>query len=438
MKLLDNGPEKQKLIDEMVEIVRRRRTWTFGLLPHVRRRLPAWVHNGKPTHMVRDQGALSTGIDPDLARAEARRMEPAGLVAVLPLIALGVAAGGLRRARRRSPAAACERETAARARWRAEGAVLTMFDYILRRLCYGVLILIGVNLFTFVLFFTVNTPDDMARLNIGGKRVTPEQIEKWKVERGYDKPLLLERRRRGQRASSPTRSSGSVGVAVRLRIRPRRSESAARHRPRDANAHVGRACSSRCRCSCCRLIVSIAFSLLLVFFRHTRIDFWGVVLCVVMMSISRLFYIIVGQYFFASCCAWCRSRAMPAGWMRIKFLVLPVMCRLVARLAARRGCTARFFSRRSARTTCAPRAPRACRRRSVLFRHVLQNAMIPILTGVVVVMPLLFIGSLIMEIASSAFPAWAATRSTPSARRTSPSCARWCSSARCSTSSASS
>ncbi|HYR25709.1 MAG TPA: ABC transporter permease, partial [Aquabacterium sp.] len=65
-----------------------------------------------------------------------------------------------------------------------------MLSYILRRLGYGLLILIGVNLITFVLFFTVNTPDDMARLNIGGKRVTPEQIDKWKVERGYDKPML--------------------------------------------------------------------------------------------------------------------------------------------------------------------------------------------------------------------------------------------------------
>jgi peptide/nickel transport system permease protein len=65
-----------------------------------------------------------------------------------------------------------------------------MINYIIRRLGYGVLILIGVNLFTFVLFFTVNTPDDMARMNIGGKRVTQDAIEKWKVERGYNKPLL--------------------------------------------------------------------------------------------------------------------------------------------------------------------------------------------------------------------------------------------------------
>ncbi len=90
-----------------------------------------------------------------------------------------------------------ERETAARTLAVAEGASAVprrdaeprVLNYIIRRIGYGVLILIGVNLLTFFLFFTVNTPDDMARLNIGGKRVTQEQIEKWKAERGYDKPL---------------------------------------------------------------------------------------------------------------------------------------------------------------------------------------------------------------------------------------------------------
>jgi len=66
-----------------------------------------------------------------------------------------------------------------------------MFRYMLRRLGYGLLILVGVNLLTFFLFFTVNTPDDMARLNIGGKRITQAQIDKWKAERGYDRPLYF-------------------------------------------------------------------------------------------------------------------------------------------------------------------------------------------------------------------------------------------------------
>ncbi|HRH72848.1 MAG TPA: ABC transporter permease, partial [Zoogloea sp.] len=65
-----------------------------------------------------------------------------------------------------------------------------MFAYIVRRLLYAPLILLGVNLLTFALFFVVNTPEDMARMQLGAKRVTPEAIERWKVERGYDKPLL--------------------------------------------------------------------------------------------------------------------------------------------------------------------------------------------------------------------------------------------------------
>ena len=66
-----------------------------------------------------------------------------------------------------------------------------MLAYIVRRLLYAIPFLIGVNLITFALFFVVNTPDDMARMQLGVKRVTPEAIEKWKVERGYDKPLLI-------------------------------------------------------------------------------------------------------------------------------------------------------------------------------------------------------------------------------------------------------
>ena len=65
-----------------------------------------------------------------------------------------------------------------------------MIRYVLKRLIYAIPILIGVNLITFFLFFVVNTPDDVARLHLGNKRVTQEQIIQWKDERGYNKPLL--------------------------------------------------------------------------------------------------------------------------------------------------------------------------------------------------------------------------------------------------------
>ena len=49
-----------------------------------------------------------------------------------------------------------------------------MIRYLLRRIVYGFLILLGVNLLTFLIFFAVNTPDDMARIAIGGKYVSAE------------------------------------------------------------------------------------------------------------------------------------------------------------------------------------------------------------------------------------------------------------------------
>jgi len=74
-----------------------------------------------------------------------------------------------------------------------------MLNYIIRRIFYAIPILIGVNLITFTLFFVVNTPDDMARMQLGVKRVTPEAITKWKQERGYDKPLIFNSAEQGAR-----------------------------------------------------------------------------------------------------------------------------------------------------------------------------------------------------------------------------------------------
>ena len=65
-----------------------------------------------------------------------------------------------------------------------------MLAYIVRRMFYARPILIGINLLTFTLFFVVNSPDDMARSQLGEKYVTAEIIENWKRENGYDKPLF--------------------------------------------------------------------------------------------------------------------------------------------------------------------------------------------------------------------------------------------------------
>jgi peptide/nickel transport system permease protein len=65
-----------------------------------------------------------------------------------------------------------------------------MLAYIVRRILYAIPILIGVNVLTFALFFIVNSPDDMARMQLGVKRVTTEAIDSWKKDHGYDRPLF--------------------------------------------------------------------------------------------------------------------------------------------------------------------------------------------------------------------------------------------------------
>ncbi|MFP6654228.1 MAG: hypothetical protein VCB25_01285, partial [Myxococcota bacterium] len=63
-----------------------------------------------------------------------------------------------------------------------------MAAYIIRRLSYGAGVVLGVLFLLFLLFFTVTVPDDIARRALGEK-VSPEVIEQWKVNHGYDRPL---------------------------------------------------------------------------------------------------------------------------------------------------------------------------------------------------------------------------------------------------------
>lgn len=65
-----------------------------------------------------------------------------------------------------------------------------MTYYIIRRFLYAIPIVLGVNLITFILFFYISTPEQMARAHLGEKRVTLEQIERWKRQRDYHLPYF--------------------------------------------------------------------------------------------------------------------------------------------------------------------------------------------------------------------------------------------------------
>jgi peptide/nickel transport system permease protein len=271
-----------------------------------------------------------------------------------------------------------------------------MLHYLVRRLGYALLILIGVNLFTFFLFFTVNTPDDMARLNIGGKRVTQEQIDKWKGERGYDKPLYWNAKQQGSAKLTETIVwERSVSL---LALEFGRSDS-------KNSVDIGHEIKTRMWVSLqlavplflLQVIASTSFALLLVFFRHTRIDFWGVVLCVVMLSISSLFYIIVGQFLFSRVFKLVPISGYAGGLDAVKFLVLPVLLALLARLGSEARLYRAMFLEEIGRDYVRTARAKGLAEHIVLGRHVLKNALIPIITSAGSYLPYVFLGSLVFE-----------------------------------------
>ena len=269
-----------------------------------------------------------------------------------------------------------------------------MLAYIVRRLLYAIPILIGVNLITFALFFVVNTPDDMARMQLGVKRVTPEAIEKWKVERGYDKPLLIN-----------TAASGLASVTDTVFFQKSARMFAGDFGRAEDGRDIAREISARMVPSLAialptfilGLLVTITFALTLAFFRASAFDFWGVVLCVAMMSISGLFYIIGGQYLISKVWRLVPISGFGDGLDAWRFLILPVLIGVVSGIGSSARWYRTIFLEEVSKDYVRTARAKGLSETVVFFRHVLRNALIPILTGVVVVIPLLFMGSLLTE-----------------------------------------
>ncbi|MEQ1686005.1 MAG: ABC transporter permease [Burkholderiaceae bacterium] len=271
-----------------------------------------------------------------------------------------------------------------------------MWNYLIRRSFYGVLVLLGVNLFTFMLFFTVNTPDDMARLNIGGKRVTQEQILKWKVERGYDKPLYWNRAAEGTKQATET-VFWDRSVSLLALDFGRSDSTSATDIGHEIKTRMGVSLQLAVPLFLLQIVVSVAFALLLVFFKHSRIDFWGVVACVLMLSISALFYIIVGQYLFSRVFHLVPISGFESGWDAVRFLVLPVILSLLSRLGSEGRLYRAMFLEELGRDYVRTARAKGLSEPKVLFNHVLRNALIPILTSAGSYLPFVFLGSLVFE-----------------------------------------
>lgn len=269
-----------------------------------------------------------------------------------------------------------------------------MWSYIIRRTLYAIPILIGVNLLTFLLFFVVNTPDDMARLHLGMKRVTPEAIEKWKADHGYDKPIAFNAAAKGIQKLTQTIF---YEKSVRLFLLDFGFADDGRNIGADIRERMWPSLAIAVPSLIVGLLVNITAAMLIAFFRATYIDTWGVVAAVAMMSISSLFYIIGGQFLFSKMFRLVPISGYDTGFNAMKFLILPVIVALIGGIGSGMRWYRSIFLEEIGKDYVRTARAKGLSELRVLFSHVLRNALVPILTGVVVVIPLLFMGSLITE-----------------------------------------
>ena len=269
-----------------------------------------------------------------------------------------------------------------------------MIAYLIRRILYAIPILIGVNLLTFLLFFVVNTPDDMARMQLGMKRVTPEAIEKWKQQHGYDKPLMFNTAAGGMETISKT---VFFEKSARMFMFDFGYSNDGRNISREIQTRMLPSLAIALPTFLVGLLLYITFALLMTLFRGTALDASGVALCVFLMSISGLFYIIGGQFVAGKLWHWVPISGYAEGMNSIKFILLPVLIGVIGGVGASGRWYRTIFLEEASKDYVRTARAKGLSEIRVLFGHVLKNAMIPILTGVVVIIPSLFMGSLLTE-----------------------------------------
>lgn len=264
-----------------------------------------------------------------------------------------------------------------------------MFAYIIRRLLYGVCVVIGVLFVLFVLFFQIATPDDIARRALGDK-APPSAIEEWKAAHGYDRPLWpwqdtsdnLLFHHYGSMLSFDFGRSDVDDVPIMRRLREGALPSLVITLPIFVFS----------------LVATVLLGLFVAFFRETYIDKVGVLLCVLGMSVSILLYIIGGQFLIGKLLRWFPISGFDMDpSVLVRFIALPVMIGVVSVLGADVRFYRTVFVEETGRDYVRTARAKGAGEMRVMLRHVLRNSLIPILTRVVVAIPFLFVGSLLLE-----------------------------------------
>lgn len=242
-------------------------------------------------------------------------------------------------------------------------------------------IIFGVLLLTFVLFTLVGGDISM---EIAGKNASPETIQEIREEYGLNKPLFL---------SWDSQFVNHFKNAVIFDFGRARDRELVIDKIKRG---VAPSLALTVPIFLGVLIISISLALVVAYVRGSKWDVLTVVICIAGMSLPYLSFILFGQYFFAYKLNWFPVFFSP-DLTTAQYVALPVLIGIVTGL----GGNLRFY-----RTVMLDEMKSDYVRTAfakglsitpILFKHVLKNAMIPIITQVILAIPFLFLGSLLLE-----------------------------------------
>jgi peptide/nickel transport system permease protein len=255
-----------------------------------------------------------------------------------------------------------------------------MFSYLVRRVIYTIPILFGIALITFLLF---NVAGGDPVLQMLGKHADARSIAELRIQLGLDRPWYYQ-------FADTLRQMFTFdfgrSYATKQEITAMMASASVVSLSMTVPAFI------------VLILVSVAIALFVSFWRGTWVDKLIVFICVIGISVPSLSYILFGQNILAYQLDLFPisgySRQFPAMYF---YLALPMTIWILINL----GGDVRFFrtvvldevNQDYVRTARA----KGLSESRVMFKHVLKNAMIPIITHTVIVIPYLILGSLLLE-----------------------------------------
>jgi peptide/nickel transport system permease protein len=255
-----------------------------------------------------------------------------------------------------------------------------MFVYIIRKLLGAIPTIFGVALIVFVLFNMVGGDPTYQML---GKHANAQQIAELRHEYGFDQPQYIQF---VQYLKQIVTFDYGRSYATKQPISQMISDG------------IGPSLSLMIPAFLMTTLLAVSIGLLVAYFRGRWIDRVVVILCVFGMSLPMLAYILFGQYFLAYQWGWFPISGYETTWPdRFQYLLMPMIIFVAVSL----GYDVRFYRTAILEETNQDyvRTARAkgLSEPRVFFKHVLKNSMVPILTNIVIEIPLLILGAFLLE-----------------------------------------